>query len=92
MRHRRDEQPDDVEVEPLDAAGLLAAAVGFQQGQVEVALRRQRRGRGAGGADLIGAGGSAEHGDSISAVHQSPRDVQQGSDMSDGRQRCDENL
>ena len=64
----------------------------FQQGQVEVALRRQRRGRGAGGADLIGTGGAAEHGDSISAVHQSPRDVQQGSDMSDGRQRCDENL
>ena len=59
MRHRRDEQPHDVEVEPLDAVGLFASAVGVEQGQVEVALRRQRRGRGADGADLLGAAGAA---------------------------------
>lgn len=53
----------------FDAADLLAAAVGIQQGQVEVALGRERRGRGARRADLVGATGAGQHGDPIPAVN-----------------------
>ncbi len=84
VRHRGDEQPDDVEVEPLDAAGFLASAVGFQQGQVEVALGRQRRRCGARRPDVVGATGAGQHGDAIPAVHQSSRDVEQRADVPDG--------
>ena len=90
MRHRGDEEPDDVEVEPLDAAGFLASAVGFQQGQVEVALPRQRRGRGTRRPDVVGATGAGQNGDPIPAVHETPCDVQQWADVPDGRQRRDQ--
>jgi hypothetical protein len=83
-RHRRDEEPDDIEIQPLDAAGFLTAAVGFEQRRVEVAFRRQRCGCGAYRSYLIGATGARQHGDAVSTVHQALCDGQQWADVPDG--------
>ena len=93
VRHRLHEQPDDVEVDPLDARGVGAAGqVDVEAGHVEVGLGRYRPRGGADGADLGGVIGRGQDGDAVAAVDQTLRDVQQGTDVADRRQRGDEDF
>ncbi len=84
MRHRLHEEPDDVEVDSLDARGVGAPGqVDVEAGHVEVGLGGDRLRGGADGADLAGVVGGAQDGDAVAAVDQPLRDVQQGTDVAD---------
>ncbi len=93
MRHRLHEEPDDVEVHPLDARGVGSAGqVDVEPGHVEVGLGGYRVRGGADGADLAGVVGRPQDGDAVTAVDQTLRDIQQGSDVADRRQRGNEDF
>jgi hypothetical protein len=78
VRHRLHEQPDDVEVDPLDAGGLgTAGQVDVETCQVEVGFCRYRLRGGAYGTDPGGVSGRAQDGDAVAAVDETLRDVQQ---------------
>ncbi len=93
MGHRLHEEPDDVEVHSFDARRVGAAGqVDVQAGHVEVGLDGYRVRGGAGGADPARVVGRAQDVDAVTAIDQTLRDVQQGTDVAERRQRGNENF